>query len=161
MRDQTIQVNEHGKKVAYMVSAAKYQTATIEALKSTSDVQIIFVTPEWLFTEQLDNMSRLKMLEEANRLSLIAIDEAHLMYEWHSFRPLYIKCQDLPSVFPDTPVMTLIATVTPEIMTKLQGFLRNPIIEKGSVYRSNIFLGAIQCTFKLGKDSQGNVTVAT
>ena len=64
-----------------MGSAAKYQPATTEALKSTSDVQIIFVTPEWLFTEQLDNVSKLKVLEEADQLSLIALDEAHLMYE--------------------------------------------------------------------------------
>ena len=56
------------------------------------------------------------MLEEANQLSLIAIDEAHL----------------------------------PGIMTKLQSFLHNPVIEKGSVYCSNIFLEA----------SQDNVTVA-
>ena len=32
MRDQTIQVNEFGIKVAYMGSAAKYQAATIAAL---------------------------------------------------------------------------------------------------------------------------------
>ena len=118
MRDQTIQVNEYGIKVAYMGSAAKYQPATTEALKSTSDVQIVFVTPEWLFTEQLDNVSKLKVLEEANQLSLIALDEAHLMYEWNSFRPLYIRCQDLPSLFPDTPIMALSATVTPEIMSR-------------------------------------------
>ena len=159
MRDHTIQVNEHGIKVAYMGSAAKYQPATTEALKSTSDVQIVFVTPEWLFTEQLDNVSKLKVLEEADQLSHIALDEAHLMYEWNSFRPLYIRCQDLPSLFPDTPVMALSATVTPEIMSKLQSFLRNPVIEKGSVYRSNIFLETIQCTFKQGKDSQGTVIV--
>ena len=133
MRDQTIQVNEHGIKVAYMGSAAKYQPATTEALKSTSDVQIVFVTPKWLFTTQLDNVSKLKVLEEVNQLSLIALDEAHLMYEWNSFRPLYIRCQDLPSLFPNTPVMALSATVTPEIMSKLQSFLRNPVIEKGSV----------------------------
>ena len=159
MRDQTIQVNENDIKVAYMGSAAKYQPATTEALKSTSDVQIVFVTPEWLFTEQLDNVSKLKVLEEADQLSLIALDEAHLMYEWNSFRPLYIRCQDLPSLFPDTPVMALSATVTPQIMSKLQSFLRNPVIEKGSVYRSNLFLEAIQCTFKQGKDSQGIIIV--
>ena len=160
MRDQTIQVNEHGIKVAYIMgSAAKYQPATTGALKSTSDMQIVFVTPEWLFTEQLDNVSKLKVLEKADQLSLIALDEAHLMYEWNSFRPLYIRCQGLPSLFPDTPVMALSATVTPEIMFKLQSFLRNPVIEKGSVYHSNIFLEAIQCTFKQGKDSQGTIIV--
>ena len=85
MRDQTIQVNEHGIKVAYMGLAAKYQPATTEALKSTSDMQIIFVTAKYLFTKQLDNVSKLKMLEEADQLSLIALDEAHLIYEWNSF----------------------------------------------------------------------------
>ena len=159
MRDQTMQVNEYGIQVAYMGSAAKYQSATVNALSPTSNVQIIFATPEWLFTEQLDNISKLKVLEENDQLSLIAVDEAHLIYEWHSFRPMYIKCQDLPSAFPATPIMTLSATVTPEIMIKLQSFLRNPVIEKGSVYRHNIFLEAIQCTFKLGKDSQGNESV--
>ena len=33
MRDQMIQVNEHGIKVAYMGSAAKYQPATTEAFE--------------------------------------------------------------------------------------------------------------------------------
>ena len=54
-RDQTIQVNEYGIKVAYMGSATKHQSDMIVALSPTSDTQIIFVTPEWLFTEQLDH----------------------------------------------------------------------------------------------------------
>ena len=87
MRDQTIQVNEFGIKVAYMVSAAKYEAATIAALNPTSDVKIIFVTPEWLFTGRLNNINKLSTLEKGDQLCLIAIDEAHLIYEWHSFRP--------------------------------------------------------------------------
>ena len=85
MRDQTIQVNEHGIKVAYMGSAAKYQQMTKLALDPTSDVRLIFVTPEWLFTERLGNKAKVQDLDRANNLALIAIDEAHLMYEWHSF----------------------------------------------------------------------------
>ena len=81
MRDQTIQVNEFGIKVAYMGSAAKYQATTMAALNPTSDVKIIFVTPEWLFTEQLNNISKLSTLEKDDQLCLIAIDEAHLIYE--------------------------------------------------------------------------------
>ena len=155
LRDQTIQVNEFGIKVAYMGSAAKYEAATIAALNPTSDVKIIFVTPEWLFTEQLNNINKLSTLEKGDQLCLIAIDEAHLIYEWHSFRPMYTKCQELPSLFPSIPIMALSATVTSEIMAKLQSFLRNPTVEKGSVYRQNIFLEMIQCSFKLQKDSQG------
>ena len=40
MQDQTIQVNEHGIKVAHMYSVAKYQPATIPALDPSSDVKI-------------------------------------------------------------------------------------------------------------------------
>jgi len=155
MRDQSIQVNEHGITVAYMGSAAKYQQMTKLALDPTSDVRLIFVTPEWLFTERLGNKAKVQELDRADSLALIAIDEAHLMYEWHSFRPLYTHCQELPLEFPNTPIMALSATVTPDIMVKLQNFLRNPLIEKGSVHRSNIYLEAIECDFKVGKGSQG------
>ena len=110
-------------------------------------LKIIFATPEWLFTK-LNNTSKLSILEYGDQLCFIAIDEAHLIYEWNSFRPMYLKCQDIPSLFPSTPIMALSATVTPDIMAKLQSFLRNPIIEKGSVYHQNIFLEAIQCSFK-------------
>ena len=61
MQDQTIQVNEHGIKVACMGSAAKYQPTsycTLPALDLSSDV-IIFATPEWLFTKQLNNTSNI------------------------------------------------------------------------------------------------------
>ena len=50
------------------------------------------------------------------------------------------KCQDIPSLFPSIPIMALSATVTLEITAKLQNFLQNPTVEKGSVYRQNIFL---------------------
>ena len=67
--------------LAYMGSATKYQPATTAALNPTSDVKIIFVTPEWLFTEQLDNISKLSILEIGDQLCLIAIDEEHLIYK--------------------------------------------------------------------------------
>ena len=155
MRDQTIQVNEHGIKVAYMGSAAKYQQMTALALDPNSDVNLIFVTPEWLFTERLGNKAKVHDLDRANNLALIAIDEAHLMYEWHSFRPLYAQCQELPLEFPNTPIMTLSATVTPDVLVKLRSFLRTPVIEKGSVHRPNIYLEVTQCDFKTGKGCQG------
>ena len=56
--------------------------------------------------------------------------------------------------------MALSATVTSEIMATLQSFLPNPTVKKGSVYRQNIFLETIQCSFKLHKDSQGTYSHA-
>jgi len=147
MRDQTIQVNEHGIKVAYMGSAAKYQQMTTLALDQTSDVNIIFVTPEWLFTERLGNKAKVKALNQINSLALITMDEAHLMYEWHSFRPLYAHCQELPIEFyNDTE-----SNCDSRHHGQAAKFLRSPVIEKGSVYRSNIYLESIHCDFKLWK----------
>ena len=140
-------VNEHGIEVAYMGSAAKYQQMTTLALDQTSDVNIIFVTPEWLFTERLGNKAKVKALNQINSLALITMDEAHLMYEWHSFRPLYAHCQELPIEFyNDTE-----SNCDSRHHGQAAKFLRSPVIEKGSVYRSNIYLESIHCDFKLWK----------
>ena len=95
-----------------MGSAAKYQQMTSLALDPNSDVNLIFVTPEWFFTERLGNKAKVRDLYKANNLALIAIDEAHLIYEWHSFRPLYAQCQELPTEFPNIPIMSIIRAVT-------------------------------------------------
>jgi len=119
-------------KVAYMGSAAKYQQMTALALDPKSDVNLIFVTLEWLFTERLGNKAKVYELYRANNLALIAINKVRLMYKWHSFRPLYAQCQELPTEFLNTLIMTLSATVTPDILVKLIHFCSTPVIEKGS-----------------------------
>jgi len=73
-------------------------------------------------------------LYRANNLALIAINEAYLMHKWHSFRPLYAQCQQLPTEFPNTPIMILSATVTPDILVKLIRLFSTPVIEKGSMH---------------------------
>jgi len=88
-----------------------------------------------LFTEKLGNKAKVQDLDKHINLALITIDEAHLIYEWHSFRPLYAQCQELPSEFPNTPNN---GTVTPDILVKLKGFLKSPEIEKVSVHHGNI-----------------------
>jgi len=138
-----------------MGSATKYQQITALALDPKSDVNLIFVTPEWLFTKKLGNKAKVHELYWANNLALIAINEAHLMCKWQSFRPLYAQCQELSTEFPNTPIMTHSATVTPDILVKLVHFFSTPVIEKGSVHRPNIYLEATECDFKTGKECQG------
>ena len=41
-------------------------------------------------------MNKVKSLHEQNKLELIAIDEAHLIYEWDGFREHYQQCETLP-----------------------------------------------------------------
>jgi len=124
---------------------------TALALDPKSDVHLIFVTP-WLFTKRLGNKAKVHELYWANNLALISIDKAHLMYKWQSFRPLYAQCQELPTEFPNTPIMTLSAMVTPDILIH---FFSTPVIEKGSVHRPNTYLEATERDFKTGKECQG------
>ena len=111
-----------------MGSAAKYQAATIAAFNPTSRCKDYFVTHEWLFTEQINNISKLSTLEKGDQLCFIAIDKAHLIYEWHLFRPMYTKCQVFTFTISKHINSVKCYTVTSEIMAKLQSFLRNPTV---------------------------------
>lgn len=93
-------------------------------------------------------MEKVKSLHEQKRLGLVAIDEAHLIYEWDGFREHYQQCESLPQLFDGVPVMALTATATPEIFCKLATFLNNPVIVQSSVNRPNIYLAVHQCNFK-------------
>ena len=88
---------------------------------------------------------------------LIAIDEAHLVYDWQDFRQSYKQCEELHVLFPGTPLMALSATVAPQIQRILENFLHNPVIEKGTVNRDNIFLGVEKCNFKRSDGTKQSV----
>ena len=93
-------------------------------------------------------MERVKSLYHKGRLGLVAIDEAHLIYEWDGFREHYHRCEEIPSLFDGVPVMALTATATPDIEQKLLDVLNHPVLIKESVNRSNIYLGVHKCNFR-------------
>ena len=98
-------------------------------------------------------------MHHEGRLGLIAIDEAHLVYYWQDFRQSYKRCEELRVLFPGTPLMALSATVTPQIQRALENFLHNPVIEKGTVNRDNIFLGVEKCNFKRSDGKKQSVSL--
>lgn len=61
---------------------------------------------------------KVQALAAASKLSLLAIDEAHLVSEWADFRKAYRDLESLHSSFCDTPIMALTATATPEVERK-------------------------------------------
>ena len=83
---------------------------------------------------------KIQQLVEAERLSLIAIDEAHLFHLWQEFRHSYKKLENLKVKFPNTPLMILTATASDVVETSVLQLVRSPLISKGSINRSNIFL---------------------
>ena len=124
-----------------------------------SNVLLLFVNPEWLFGNDDKNLAKVQNLRADDRLGLIAIDEAHLMFDWQDFRPSFNRCKDLHSLFPGIPLMALSATVTPQVQTALESFLNNPVVERSSVNRNNIFLAAQSCNFKRSSGSKQSVAL--
>lgn len=103
-------------------------------------ITLVYCTPELLHTQRFHNI--LKELYDTNRLSGVAIDEAHCMSSWgHDFRPAYRRLDVIPKMFPQIPCMALTATATPAVIDDLKKTLRleNAPCHVGSFDRPNIF----------------------
>jgi ATP-dependent DNA helicase RecQ len=100
-------------------------------------LKILYVSPERALTPKfLDFLS-------PQKLSLIAIDEAHCVSIWgNDFRPEYAQLPTLTQHFPNTPVLALTATADKatqeDIRIQLQ--LKDPVTYLSSFERPNIHL---------------------
>ena len=157
MQDQTAQLKE--QEIAYLGSAQRDPRAEESAFQKDGGALIVFVSSEWLFRKSGDNIKKVKKAYTDKRLGLIAIDECHLIHDWQDFRPSYKECVSLPQEFPEVPIMALSATVTPQNERKLLQLLINPVIEKASVNRKNVYLEVLPCDFTRKDSSQLSVTL--
>ena len=79
MIDQVKKLKERGIPCTFLGSAQHNKELNEEVLRGDSDIQLVFVTPELLFSS--NNLDRVRELAINNKLSLIAIDEAHLIFD--------------------------------------------------------------------------------
>ena len=107
-------------------------------LQADSAENVIFVTPEWI--SKPEGKEKIKQLVRCNKISLIAVDEAHLVHLWPQFRNSYKELENLKSDFPTTPLVALTATAPFDVEQSIQKLLREPLIIKESVNQPNIFL---------------------
>ena len=129
MQDQTSELEKLGISATYFGSAQIDPNSESKALCAESNTLVVFVSPEWLFSDK-NNYLKIGALNDSNRLGLIAIDEAHLVYDWQDFRQLYKRCEELHSLFPNVPLMALSATVIPQIEDALRSFMHDPLVEE-------------------------------
>ncbi len=99
------------------------------------DVKFLYVAPERLSSEML------QLRVDRMNVSLLAVDEAHCISQWgYDFRPAYLRIKELRRVLPDTPVLALTASATPQvaqdIMTQLD--FAEPNILQSSFLRPNL-----------------------
>ena len=77
--------------------------------------KFLYLSPERISTELFQNK-----VQQMN-VNLLAIDEAHCISQWgYDFRPSYLKIVEIRELMPDTPVLALTATATPEVVDDIQ-----------------------------------------
>ncbi|NKB25808.1 MAG: RecQ family ATP-dependent DNA helicase [Kiritimatiellae bacterium] len=76
--------------------------------------KLVYVSPERFRNRQfLDIFNRL-------HVSLMAIDEAHCISQWgHDFRPDYLRLKQIVEQLPQTRIMALTATATPDVRSDI------------------------------------------
>ena len=99
------------------------------------DVKFLYVAPERLSSE----MFRLRV--DRMNVSLLAVDEAHCISQWgYDFRPAYLKIKELRRLIPNTPVLALTASATPQVAKDIMEQLAfaEPNILQTSFLRPNL-----------------------
>ena len=115
--------------------------AAREARDARDDVEqgrskLVYVTPE-----RLEKPEYVALLA-AKGASLVVVDEAHCVSQWHDFRPAYLALHRAVRALGRPPVLALTATATPEItadVVKLLDMDRPQTVNTG-VARDNLAL---------------------
>ena len=137
MKDQVDGLKNKGISAAYINSTMSSQELRlVQKMLLEGKTKILYVAPERLASPEFKSL--LKKLE----ISLVAVDEAHCISEWgHDFRPSYRELNVIREWFPNTPIIALTATATPEVQSDIISSLRldNPTVYKDSFNRKNLF----------------------
>ena len=141
MKDQVEQLRKRG-----IPAAAIYSGMNAREIDTTLDnciygnLKFLYVSPERLRTEIV--IERVKQMT----VCLLAIDEAHCISAWgYDFRPPYLQIAEFREFIPDTPVIALTASATPDVQTDIveKLVMREPAIFRQSFARANLSYSAV------------------
>lgn len=126
MQDQVNNLNSRGIKALALTGSIAF--TDLERLLGNAingAYKFLYLSPE-----RLQN-PLVKESLKAMKINLIAIDEAHCISHWgKDFRPAYLDCKQLKEWLPNTPMIALTASATPEI--------QRDIIENLQMYRPEV-----------------------
>lgn len=114
-----------------------------ETILNSNKGMLLYFTPEYISK----SYNFIKELKDKDKLSLIAIDEAHCVSTWgNDFRPDYKRLTKLKSLIADIPILALTATANKKIEDDIKNtlHLKDAIIFKTSFDRPNLFLNVIK-----------------
>ncbi|GAA4446255.1 RecQ family ATP-dependent DNA helicase [Nibrella saemangeumensis] len=141
MKDQVEQLRRRGIPAAAIYSGMHWRE--IDAALDNciyGNTKFLYVSPERLRTEIM--MERVKQMD----VCLLAVDEAHCISAWgYDFRPPYLQIAEFRTLIPETPVIALTASATPDVQADIQEKLemRNPQVFRQTFARPNLSYSAI------------------
>ncbi|RLD62764.1 MAG: RecQ family ATP-dependent DNA helicase, partial [Bacteroidetes bacterium] len=136
MKDQVENLKQRDIKAVAIFSGMTKKEIDI-ALENCiyGDTKFLYLSPERLgselFKTRLQNMN----------VNLLAIDEAHCISQWgYDFRPSYLKVAEIRALIPNTPVLAVTATATPDVVEDIQEKLcfKEKNVLKKSFERKNL-----------------------
>ncbi|MEE2756564.1 MAG: ATP-dependent DNA helicase RecQ [Myxococcota bacterium] len=143
MKDQVDGLNAKGIKSAYINSTQTLETQTeILSRLGESDFTIVYVAPERFRSHRF-----MRRLSE-QRISLLAIDEAHCISRWgHDFRPDYGRLGHVLEQLKPQHILACTATATPEVRKDIVSSLglTKPCVHVAGFLRENLFLRVKRC----------------
>lgn len=152
MEDQVASLKDRGIKALALTS--KYNLE--ETIKEFDNLRygnykFLYLSPEKLQSDFIQN--KIGQLD----VNLIAVDEAHCISQWgHDFRPAYLKIAILKKLLPNTKIIALTASATPEVMNDIVDNLDLTDVQifTRSFYRDNLKYKIIKAENVLNKVNQ-------
>ena len=102
---------------------------------SANQLKFLYLSPERLKTELFRQQIK------GINVNLIAVDEAHCISQWgYDFRPPYLEISEIRFFLPDTPILALTASATPNVVIDIQEKLcfKKPNVFQKSFFRENL-----------------------
>ena len=144
MNEQVAYLNSVGIAAAYLNSSQSNATKqTIERQISAGRIKILYVAPERF------GSAKFRRLMEQQKVSLLAIDEAHCISEWgHDFRPDYRQLRFVKNVLKPTALIACTATATSRVIEDMIASLEleDPVRHVTGFLRDNLHLSILAMT---------------
>lgn len=134
MEDQVLALTVANISACLLGTAQSNRNIIEEVLQGI--YRVVYISPEYLTGSGMELVAQL-----GNRITLIAIDEAHSISQWgHSFRPCYRALGQLRTRHPSIPILAVTATATNRVRQDICNnlHLKNPQILCTGFDRSNL-----------------------
>lgn len=137
MQNQIDAAEKIGLKCDVLNSSVKDRREDIFTSLKNNELDLILVTPETLFADDVQNNLR------NIRIGLFVIDEAHCISDWgHDFRLSYGNLRKIVQQLPtNVPILATTATANDRVIADLQKQLGDKVhVSRGPLTRSSLYI---------------------